>query len=251
MKSIINLFVVALVAVSLVGCTGGDKKEACAPFCSPVGPSPSTPTVDLKVDGSDGPHTVPSGTSATVTLASQNATSCTISPGGWTGVNGSWQTGPITAATTYTATCTGIGGTAIDTVKVGISVSTYVPATMRLVACPGGQGNICSSGSGGGNIPTGPYKAWAEITHHRQPGCSITGAISVSATTLPTTWTFGPAGQLNVANEGLATSPLAVEVVFNAASDGSAQVVASFRETCPGNNVTLLYQTMALTTQKK
>jgi len=95
------------------------------------------------------------------------------------------------------------------------------------------------------NITSQTYKAWAVITHYAQAGCKITGAISVSAVTQPTSWTFGPAGQMDIANEGLAQSPLTVAVSFNAANGGTAMIVANFQETCPGL-VTPLHQSVTL-----
>ncbi len=71
----------------------------------------SFPTVDIKANGSDGPIIVPVNTSATISWASSGAASCTVSPGGWTGLSNSGvSTGPLASSQTYTITCTGPQG---------------------------------------------------------------------------------------------------------------------------------------------
>ncbi len=85
--------------------------------------SVSTPTVDIKANGSDGPITIDYNTSATLTWTSTNATSCTAS-GDWSGSKatyGSEGTGNLTGSKTYTITCTGAGGTAYDSVTVNVN----------------------------------------------------------------------------------------------------------------------------------
>lgn len=77
-----------------------------------------SPTADIKANNSDGPITITSGSSATITWTSTNATSCSVSPVGWTGTSGSQSTGPLSASQTYTLTCTGPGGTTSDSVTI-------------------------------------------------------------------------------------------------------------------------------------
>jgi hypothetical protein len=87
----------------------------------------AVPTVDLKINGSDGTISVPYNTAATLSWTSTNATSCTAS-GNWSGsksLSGSESTGNLTASTNYTITCTGPGGTASD--SVGATVQVPVP----------------------------------------------------------------------------------------------------------------------------
>src|SRR5215813_12014983 len=94
------------VALLLLGCGGGAS--------SPV------PTATLTADKT----AVNSGEPATLTWTSANATSCAAS-GGWTGslaTSGSQSTGALTAATDFTLTCTGSGGT-----------STPVTTTVHLI----------------------------------------------------------------------------------------------------------------------
>ncbi|MEK7538862.1 MAG: hypothetical protein AAB552_03410 [Patescibacteria group bacterium] len=90
----------------------------------------TTPTVSLSAT----PTSVTSGSSATLSWTSTNATSCTAS-GAWSGVkgtSGSQTTGPLTATATYTLTC----GSAVQGVTVSIS-STPTPApTLTFSANP-------------------------------------------------------------------------------------------------------------------
>ena len=86
-----------------------------------VPPPPVAPTADIKANGSDGPISVSFNTSANLTWTSQNADTCVVTPGSYTGTSGSQTTGNLTAAQTYTLTCTGQGGTATDTVTVNVS----------------------------------------------------------------------------------------------------------------------------------
>ncbi|MEK7538952.1 MAG: peptidoglycan-binding protein [Patescibacteria group bacterium] len=90
----------------------------------------TAPTVTLTAT----PTSVTSGSSATLSWTSTNATSCTAS-GAWSGVkgtSGSQTTGPLTATATYTLTC----GSAVQGVTVSIS-STPTPApTLTFSANP-------------------------------------------------------------------------------------------------------------------
>jgi uncharacterized repeat protein (TIGR01451 family) len=86
----------------------------------------SIPTVDLKANNSDGPITVSYNASANLTWTSTNANSCTAS-GSWSGTkstSGSQSTGSLTSSKTYTITCTGNGGSAIDSVTINVDSPT-------------------------------------------------------------------------------------------------------------------------------
>lgn len=68
---------------------------------------------------------VSSGGSITLTWSSQNADSCSAS-GGWSGaqaLSGTATEGPITANTTYTLTCTGLGQTTTQSASVTVGSS--------------------------------------------------------------------------------------------------------------------------------
>ncbi|MEQ1802478.1 MAG: thrombospondin type 3 repeat-containing protein [Gammaproteobacteria bacterium] len=109
-----------------------------------VGLSP--PSVTLSAS----PTTVASGAASTLTWSSTNATSCTAS-GGWSGAkstSGSQSTGNLTATTTYTLTCTGVGGSASQSVTVVVDGGT------------GGQRTASITFTWGGAAPDGNAKGW-------------------------------------------------------------------------------------------
>ncbi len=85
--------------------------------CSTGGPSASACTIAY-------------GASARVIWTSTNTTSCTVSPPDWTGVTGDQSTGALTATTTYTANCTGPGGSVTGSVTV-----TVQPAPDFAISC--------------------------------------------------------------------------------------------------------------------
>jgi uncharacterized repeat protein (TIGR01451 family) len=87
------------------------------------------PTVDIKANDSDGPIDIAYNTAATLTWTSSNANSCSAS-GDWSGakaVSGSESTGNLTSAKTYTITCTGAGGSAVDSVTVNVGAEPVTP----------------------------------------------------------------------------------------------------------------------------
>jgi hypothetical protein len=98
------------------------------------GTSTPAPTVSLTAAAA----TIDSGGATTLTWSSNNATSCNAS-GGWTGTlgtSGSQSTGPLTANSTFSLTCTGAGGTSsAANVAVAVSVNNGAP-TVSLSAYP-------------------------------------------------------------------------------------------------------------------
>ena len=92
-------------------------------------PTPG-PTVDLKVNGSDGPVQVAYGASATLSWTSANASSCSVSSANFApppstaqnSMQNSITVGPIYQNTSYAITCTGVNGqTAHDSVAVTVA----------------------------------------------------------------------------------------------------------------------------------
>lgn len=84
-----------------------------------------TPTPSPIVNFSAADLVVANGGVTSLTWSSQNADTCTAS-GGWSGVKNladSEQVGPITAGTTYTLSCTGPGGTAIEMLTVAVTTT--------------------------------------------------------------------------------------------------------------------------------
>ena len=95
---------------------------------------PQPITADIKANGSDGPITIEHNTSANISWTSQNANSCTVSPGGWTGTSGSQSSGNLTFTQTYTVNCTGNNGSASDSVSVQVNQQNL--PTVDLTASP-------------------------------------------------------------------------------------------------------------------
>jgi hypothetical protein len=84
--------------------------------------TPPAPTVTLSASAAS----VDSGNPVTLTWSSTDTTSCTAS-GGWSGalpISGTQASPAITAATTFTLTCSGGGGSANKSVKVDVNPST-------------------------------------------------------------------------------------------------------------------------------
>ncbi len=80
-----------------------------------------TPTADIKANTSDGPLSIGYNTAVTLSWNSTNVSSCSVSPGGWTGTSNSSQTtGNLTATTTYTLSCTGSNGNVSDSVTINV-----------------------------------------------------------------------------------------------------------------------------------
>jgi hypothetical protein len=86
-----------------------------------VNTPPPAPTADIKANGSDGPITVEFNSSVDVNWTSENATSCSVSPTGWSGTSGSQSSGELTASVTYLLDCIGPGGGAEDSVTVNVN----------------------------------------------------------------------------------------------------------------------------------
>ena len=87
-------------------------------------PTPVPPTCNISAN-------LPSinyGGSSNISWSSTNATSCSISTGGWTGTSGGPQnTGSLTFSVTYTCTCSGAGGSGTDSATVTVGPPPSVP----------------------------------------------------------------------------------------------------------------------------
>ncbi len=85
----------------------------------------SAPLVDIKANGEDGPISINYNSSANLSWTSTNTDSCTAS-GDWSGskdTSGSEPTGNLSSNKTYTLSCTGLTGTASDSVEVNVASS--------------------------------------------------------------------------------------------------------------------------------
>ncbi|MFL5492128.1 MAG: TolB family protein [Gemmatimonadales bacterium] len=89
--------------------------------CDGTEPSARVVVADIKANGADEALTVVAGSTFTLDWSSENATSCLITPGGWTGTTGSATVEDLTATTTYQLSCTGPDGDDEDTVQVVVT----------------------------------------------------------------------------------------------------------------------------------
>lgn len=83
------------------------------------------PTINIRANNSEGPISIPYGTSAYLDWSGSNAYSCWAS-GDWSGLKpdfGSAQTDFLTSSKTYAISCYGQAGVAVDSVTVNISPS--------------------------------------------------------------------------------------------------------------------------------
>ncbi|HZF26871.1 MAG TPA: hypothetical protein VEZ88_11470 [Steroidobacteraceae bacterium] len=123
------------------------RNDIPAPGAPPVANPP--PTVTLSAS----PTTVAVGSSTTISWTSSNATACTGSAGisGWPGAkatSGSQSVGPISAAATFTLSCTGGGGSTQRSVSISLrpAPSVSISANPTSVSA-GGQSTLTWSTS--------------------------------------------------------------------------------------------------------
>ena len=158
-----------------------------------VNVNPLPPVVDLKVEGGNGPLTLESPASYTLTWTSQYAASCTASSSAndWVGglpVQGSQGFIDVTTSTrTYTLTCSNISGTVSDSVQVvvvaplsGTLSAAY--AKLLLYATHLGLPAQTLMGSTSGGEP--PYTI---VVHVRTPG-----GVETTYSRSGATWTVSP-----------------------------------------------------------
>jgi hypothetical protein len=123
---------------------GADKFHAYN--CTAEDLKPYQPTVDLKVNGSDGPITVPYNSSVTLSWNSRYTGSCTAS-GAWSGTKiatgGSESTGSLTSSKTYTLTCKSSTGSAAKSVQVNVvRCSATLSGISQIFNMSGGTGSF-------------------------------------------------------------------------------------------------------------
>jgi hypothetical protein len=139
-RAIIRLALCCALIVALIDCSGGTSVSGQIPAENPAtgqgSPSATAPAPTLSLSAT--PASVGSGVASRLSWSSTNATGCTAW-GGWSGsepTSGSAGTGALTATTSYALTCTGPGGSAIQSVTVNVSAVTA-------------GGASCSASSGG------------------------------------------------------------------------------------------------------
>ena len=151
--------------------TGGGVTHTCT---TNVIVNASAPTVSITANGTAGSVTVSYNTAATIAWTSSNATSCSISPSGWTGTSGSQSSGNLTATTTYMVTCNGPGGNATANVVVNV-----LPAPNFAVSCL----PITSTVSQGSNTA---YTLSTSGSNGFASGVTFSASFSPNTGTLPT-----------------------------------------------------------------
>jgi hypothetical protein len=135
-------------------CCGDNLSLVITPAGSPA------PTADIRANGGNGPLTIAQGSSANISWTSTNATSCNVSPTGWTGTNNGGTSVTINSNTTYLLTCSGPGGQTTDSVTVNIT------------SIPNPTATITANGSG--STITVPYGQFATIAWNSTNAASCT-----------------------------------------------------------------------------
>jgi len=87
---------------------------------------------------------IPYNTTTNISWTSTNATSCSVSPSGWTGTVGTQSTGNLTTSRTYTLSCNPVGPNSTDNVTVNVEDQ----ASYGLNVIKSGQGTVTSSPAG-------------------------------------------------------------------------------------------------------
>ncbi len=121
----------ASLALVVSACGGGSGGGSSTPDS---GGGQSPPTVSLSAN----PTSVTSGGTTTLSWSTTNADTCTAS-GGWSGsrsVNGSAQSGALSATTTFTLSCNGPGGGAVA--RATVSTTAGASPSVQLTANPPG-----------------------------------------------------------------------------------------------------------------
>ena len=117
-----------------ISCTGPGGTSPL--YTVTVNVTPATPTVDLQVNGSNGPVSLAAGASKNLSWTATNATSCTASSSdGFTGskaVPSGSETLTVARTSTDTLKCDGPGGSATDTVQIN---ATCTPSTGAWSSC--------------------------------------------------------------------------------------------------------------------
>jgi len=179
-------------------------------IATPAPPPGDLPTVDLKFNNSNGPVTVNSGDSGTLSWTTTNATFCDASqgPSPWNqypnpdpkvASGESESTGSITASATYEIYCENAYGTVYDSVVINVS-GAPLPPTVTLTFNGSGSPAPINSGesgtlawtiSGGGATSCTASGAWSG---NKNPASGSEGTGSITSTrtyTLDCTGTGG------------------------------------------------------------
>ena len=151
------------------------------------------PTVDLKVEGSNGPLTVASGAYVTPSFTSTNASYCSASWNSDRAVNNYGITvGPISSSQTYAVVCySSTGSSAYDSVVVNVTQpQASTPATETVAAVPAPTVDLKVDGSNG--PLTLRYNAYATGDWTSTNATTCTNNFNAPSATSNGGYTYGP-----------------------------------------------------------
>ncbi len=201
-------------------------------------------SVDLQVNGNNGPAYTSSGGNVALSWTSVNNTSCTASGGGWSGAKpvagGELSPAVVVTGTTFTLNCSGPTGPSSDSVVVYIAATPTVDIKANSSDGPvpvgyGGQvllswtstNSFSCTASGGIGGSTWP----SAIPTRSTSGSEYSPAITPSTVTF-TLYCTGPAGTANDSVTVNVAGPPTVDFLRANGSDNPIFIVA-------GNTVTL------------
>ncbi len=187
-----------------------DKSDSYFTITAPT-TTVTAPTVDLKIDGLNGPVSIESGKFITPDFTSTNASSCVTN---WntdrSTFNHGITVGPLYATGTYSVTCYNTAGSASDSVTVNVAqpaaASAVVPVTPTVIVsistvAPTPSQNITMSGNISGTGYAG-QNCWAFNTNGGSTptsGCWSPNGIHPSSGvgTKSVSWTAGVVDNVN------------------------------------------------------
>ena len=203
-----------------LSCTGPGGNAAQT---ATVAVKQSAPTVSLSAS----PSSITSGKAASLIWSSTQATACTAS-GAWSGVkaiSGSTSTGALTANATYTLSCTGLGGNAVQSATV--TVTATPTATVSISASPstiasGAASTLSWSSSNATSCSaSGAWSGAKAIS-----GSQSTGALKANATySLTCTGTGGGATQSTTVSVSSAAPTVALAASPSTIASGNSAVL--------------------------
>ena len=161
--------------------------------------APPPPTASISADSTS----IAYNTATTIRWSSTDATSCTVSPPGWTGTSGAQSTGNLTSSQTYTVNCSGPGGSASASVIVTVggaptlnfsadSTSLYYNTGTTLSWSSSNTTSCTASGDWSGAKAVSGSEGTGNLTSNKTytltcsgPGSSVSKSVTVSIVFLP------------------------------------------------------------------
>lgn len=216
-------------------CTGPGGSSSTATAAITIAP---LPTANLTAS----PTNVASGGKSTLSWSSTNATSCTAS-GGWSGTlatSGTQSTAALTANTSYSLVCSGLGGTSTPA-HATVSVTASTVPTVTLAASPttiasGGNSTLSwnstnatsctATGSWTGTLGVSGTQSTGALTANQSYQLTCTGTGGTSGTAIANVTVTQPAPTVTL-NASPATVPSGGSSVLNWVSSHATACTAS------------------------